>query len=123
MNYKLSITKEKDMLYVHVTGEDSRQASLEVFSIIVKVCEEHNCYKVLVESFLDNPLDTMDGYEHPQRFEEAGITHKHRIAWVDLNPATYDSFEFAETVLINRGYTMGKLFNSVDKAKQWLFER
>ena len=54
-------------------------------------------------------------------FQRLGITHKYRIAWVELNPKTSATTPFIETVLSNRGFP-GRLFSDASKAKKWLLK-
>ena len=120
MNPEIQIAAGKDYLNVQVSGRDSREASLEVFRLIAAACDEHNCLYALVEAHLTKRVGVMDNYEIPQIIEEAGVTRKHRIAWVDLNPETYNINYFAETVLHNRGYINVRLFRTVEDGKGWL---
>ncbi len=120
MNPEIQITEDKGYLKVQVHGRDSREASLEILRRIVAACDEHNCLYVLVKAHIINKTGVMDNYDMPQIIEEAGVTRKHRIAWVDPNPETYNISYFAETVLHNRGYINVRLFRTVADGKGWL---
>ena len=122
MNPEIQIAKDKGYLKVQVRGRDSREASLEMFRRIVAACDEHNCLYALVEAHLINQTGVMVNYDMPQIIEEAGVTRKHRIAWVDLNQESYNMNYFAETVLHNRGYTMIRLFKTIEDGKVWLLD-
>jgi hypothetical protein len=71
---------------------------------------------------MDNALTTMDAWRHQEIFAKAGVTRKIRIAWVDLNPDTFEITRFVETTLLNRGLVNGRLFADVREARQWLLE-
>ena len=86
---------------------------------IVGACDEYECFNVLVLAYLENSLSTVENYDLSAMFTEVGFSWKHRMAWVDQNPGTYDSTGFAETVLSNRGFS-ARLFREVEDAKQWL---
>ena len=86
---------------------------------IVEACDKFECFNILVLAYLENSLSTMENFDLYEMFVEVGFSRKHRMAWVDQNPDTYDSTSFAETVLINRNIA-ARLFREVEDAKQWL---
>ncbi len=86
---------------------------------IVGACDKYECFNVLVLAYLENSLSTVENYDLSAMFTEVGFSSKHRMAWVDQNPDTFDSTYFAETVLHNRGFSV-RLFREVEDAKQWL---
>lgn len=120
MTYEVTIEAMGDHLHVRCSGVLNYKVALDTWQRIVKACDERQCYKVLGEQYMDNPLSTMDAWDHQTIFAEAGVTHKLRIAWVDLNPATVEKTRFAETVLINRGLVNGRLFTDITEARCWL---
>jgi len=120
MNYQLKIERKGEYLSVQASGKLTYEIALDAWRRIVNSCEVHQCFNVLGVQNMDNPMTTMEAYDHQKIFAEAGVTHKMRIAWVDLNPATYDATWFVETVLLNRGLVNGRLFTNVNDAKQWL---
>ena len=123
MRYKITIRYESDYLHVRHTGDDSYQISLELWSRIAKACEKHQCFNILGESDTNKLLSTMDSFNHIKVFREAGITPKHRIAWVNHNPAAKQQFKFIETVLKNRPTASGGLFENIEKGKKWLLHK
>jgi len=120
MRYKITIRYESDYLHVHHTGDDSYQISLELWRRIAMACQKHQCFNILGESDTNKLLSTMDSFDHFKIFRDAGITHKHRIAWVNHNPAAKQQFKFIETVLRNRPTASGALFENIEKGKKWL---
>ncbi len=84
-------------------------------------CKEHNCFKILGENFTTNELSALDAFNHLKILEEVGLTVDYRIAWVNHDQATSRGLEFVETVVVkNRGLANGRLFPTVEEAKQWL---
>jgi hypothetical protein len=122
MTYELTIVPMGDYLHVTASGELNYDNALDVWRRIVSACQEHGCYKVLGEQNMDNPLTTIEAFDHQKLFAEAGVTLGMRIAWVDLNPDTFEMTRFVETVLLNRGLVNGKLFTDVEEARRWLLD-
>jgi hypothetical protein len=115
----LDIQLKDGHLLVQYRGPDSPAISRSIIEQIVEACDQHQCYKTLALAYLENSLDALENYDLPAMFAKVGFNAKHRLAWVDLNPDTYDSTSFAETVLSNRGF-MATLFQDEEKAMQWL---
>ena len=117
LNY--TIKKEKYFILVKQAGEDSYEVSLELWKEVAKACKKYQCFNILGISDT-TPLKTMGAYDHHKIFDEAKITMKHRIAWVENNSKAIEMLLFAETVLKNRGRLNGKVFANVVEAKKWL---
>ncbi len=120
MNQEMTISFEGDHVKVIADGEKNYEFSSKLWAKISNTCNENDCYRVLGIAKTTSPLNTDEGYDHAQLFEQLGITGDYRIAWVELNPKAFDAVYFVETVLVNRGY-MARLFSDVDEAKEWLF--
>lgn len=120
MSYKITISYESDYLHVRHTGDDSYQISLELWRCIAKACEKYQCFNILGESDTNKLLSTMDAFNHIKIFQDAGITLKHRIAWVNHNQSAKQQFRFIENVLKNRSTATGGLFENIEKGKNWL---
>ncbi len=119
MSLEPDITFEGEFVLFRYTGPDSFQISIEQMTQLAKACEDFRCFKILGVTEFSNPLNTMEAYDYQYIFEEAGITHKYRIAWVEKNPEARKMIKFIETVLRNRGLEV-RLFSDVVEAKQWL---
>lgn len=109
-----------DYLSVIVTGFDSVPRSLELWKQIVAACDKYDCYNILGQSKTAGELSTMDAFKHIEIFQQAGITAKHRIAWVAEENTKYEQLQFIETVLRNRALINGHLFCSREEAREWL---
>jgi hypothetical protein len=120
MAYNYEISHEDSLIRVRVTGTVDEATIRELWASIVKACETYNCYDVLGVSNLDTPFSTTAAFSHHEIFSDVGVTHRHRIAWVDENGDSREVLMFTETVLVNRGKLNGGVFASVDEAEQWL---
>ena len=120
MSYEVTITPEDNYLHVFVTGSSSYENAVDLWKTIAAESKKHNCFNILGEQSLDNPMPTMDAWNHQDIFLEVGITAKFLLAWVDHNPRTFEHTEFIRKVLSNRDIGYGKLFSNVDEAKAWL---
>jgi hypothetical protein len=122
MEYNLSITHQHDYLHVKVSGRGSYNNALAMWREVVRNCELHQCYRILGEQHIDVTLSTAEALDYPALFKAAGITTKHRIAWVDTNPRTRETTAFIRDILANRATGNGRLFHSLEPAKGWLLK-
>jgi len=120
INYDIS--HSDSLIQVEVTGIADEADIRELWAAITKACSTFDCYDILGTSSLDQPFSTMTAFSHHEIFTDVGVTHRHRIAWVDLNHESEEVLKFTETVLQNRSKLNGGLFPSVDEAKKWLYE-
>jgi len=120
MTDNIVIEYVRPFIHARQYGPDSYEASLELWNRIVSACEKHSCFNILGESFTTVELSTIAAYDHVKIFRSAGVTWKHRIAWVHHVEETADAMRLVETVLVNRGLANGRLFPTVEEAKQWL---
>ncbi len=119
----MEITAKGDYLHVVVSGSSSYESAVILWQSIAEACNQYNCFYVLGEQDMTSPISTMDAWNHQKIFEEAGITAKFVIAWVDKNPKTFEHTKFIRQVLANRDIGYGKLFSDLEKAKNWLLEK
>ena len=122
MEYELSISHQDNYLHVKVSGKGSHKNAFAMWSEIAQGCEQHQCYNILGEQNLQTPLSTVEALDHPALLKSAGITTKHRIAWVDNNPRTRETTAFIRDMLINRNLGNGRLFNNLERARNWLLK-
>ena len=123
MSYEMSVTFMGDYVEARSTGDKNYQTSVALWQEIIKVCAEHNCYKVLGIGESTTPMSTMDAMHHEKLFKDFAITRRYQIAWVELNKEAVGSMKFLETVLLNRGLLNGMLFPNVEEAKRWLLDK
>ncbi len=122
MDYEMSVIFKGDYVEVRSIGEKSYQSAVTLWREIIKVCDEHHCFKVLGIGDSTKPMSTMDVMNHEKLFKDFAITRKYKIAWVELNKNAQGSIQFLEMVLLNRGLLNGMLFPDVVEAKRWLLE-
>jgi len=115
----LDIEPQSGYLLVRYRGPTSPEISRHILQRIVGACDEYACFNVLILAYLENALSTLEKFDLAEMFREEGFSSKHRMAWVDQNPDTYDSTAFAETVLSNRAFS-ARLFRDAQDAKEWL---
>ena len=119
MKNEIIITYEGDYVQAIANGDKDFDYSKKLWTQIAQTCRDNNCFKVFGIGNTTKPLRTMEAYQNAELFRELGLTHEYRIAWVELNPDSYDSLYFAETVLVNRGMPV-RLFIDESDAKKWL---
>lgn len=120
LDYEITITHRGNYLHVNAKGLGSYEGAQDLWQQIAQACEHYQCYNILGEQYLFGTLSTHEALNYPSLFKKAGITQKHRIAWVDKNPRTREMTEFIRNVLTNRLVGNGRLFNDIDAAKNWL---
>lgn len=113
------ITFEGDHIKAITNGEKDADSAARLFTSIRDTCVQHDCFDILGLANSTKHLSVGDGYNLAKLFTRLGITVKHRIAWVELNPATHEDLYFFETVLRNRGFRI-KVFPTASEAKKWL---
>ncbi|UUO06580.1 hypothetical protein M4951_24960 [Blastopirellula sp. J2-11] len=109
-----------DYISVVTTGADSYARSMTLWKKIIAACQKYDCNNILGQSQTQGELSTMDSFKHIEVFQEAGVTWKHRIAWVAPDPDKFEQLKFVETVLRNRALVNGGLFRTVEEARNWL---
>jgi len=115
------VEKREDHIYAAIYAQQNTyRLSRRLFTRVVALCEAHDCYDVLVESFATKPMTASDAFNHTKIFEEVGITLDYRIAWVAHVRGVARQARTAEMVLKKRGLLNGRVFNSLDEAKLWL---
>ncbi|MFC3116278.1 hypothetical protein [Cellvibrio fontiphilus] len=114
---------QENYLHVDVTGMGNYESALTLWTSIAQACEQYQCFNVLGEQYLVDTVSTPEAFDHPALFKKAGITTKHRLAWVDKNPRTRDTTAFIRDVLTSRSIGYGRLFNDLETAKRWLLEQ
>lgn len=122
MRYEMSVFSAGDYVEAHSTGDKSYQTAVTLWNEIIKVCDEHKCYKVLGIGESTTGMPIMDAMHHEKLFRDFAITRKYKIAWVELNREAVGSIKFLETVLLNRGLLNGMLFSTVEEAQRWLLD-
>jgi len=121
MDPGFKVSFQTDHVRIDSYGERSIEYATALWTEVVKVCAENDCYLVLGISNAPGPMPVMDGFAHIDLFRELEIRDNYRISWAELNDDARSASEFTETVLVNRGLYPGKLFSNEEDAREWLF--
>lgn len=119
MENRFIVEFKGDHIHAREFGQDSYESSLRNWRELMAACAKHRCWNILGESHT-TPLSVADAYRHIEIYKEAGVTERHRIAWVAHSPEAAAMLRFAETVLKNRGLGTGHVFADVEQARNWL---
>lgn len=120
MSLRYKISKEDSVIRVRTEGVFDFLQAYEMWEKIVAACNSHNCFRVLGQSGLEEPVPALDAYEHLGILESVGISPHHRIAWVAEDPALLDSLRIVETVVRNRSPFAVRMFDKMNDAERWL---
>ena len=121
MNYQMSVTFKGDYVEARSTGEKSYQTAEMLWAEITRVCQEHQCFRVLGIAESSRQMPVMDSINHDRLFRQFGVTPQYKIAWTESNAVEFEKLKNLETILLNRGY-QGKVFTDVDQARAWLLQ-
>ena len=122
MSFKLTSEKRGNYLYFHVTGTNSPETVLGYMAEIQQRCEQHDCYRILIDENLDGPrFDEFDVFALISTNTPDARGFFEAIAYVDAQQ-DFDVVKFAETVAVNRGIPVA-VFDNVDAAESWLSQR
>lgn len=122
MSYEMSVSYTGDYVKAYSYGDKNYNTAIALWTEITKVCHENNCYKVLGIGISTTAMPIMDSVKHEILLRDFAITHKYKIAWVELNKDAVGNVRFLENFLLNRGLVNGKLFSAVDDARYWLLQ-
>ena len=119
MTFHLAIERKSNYLHAVATGNNTVGNVMGYMEGIIRACQEHDCWRILIEERLEGPrLRTFDVFGIASHGGEAGPGLLRAVAYVDVN-AQGDLMRFAEDVLVNRGMPM-RLFATVQEAEEWL---
>ena len=116
---EIIIEPKESYILVQSNGNKDFRFAKALWTEIAKTCKQRNCYNVLGVAFTTSPPSANEAYQYGQLFKDLGIGETYRIAWVELNPSTFKTSYFVETVLLNAGQNV-RLFNNILQAKKWL---
>lgn len=123
MDGHFSITREPDYIHVVINGSGRThgdKAAEVIWQSIATACKTHNCYKILGEQRLSQPLPLDAAYQHFSIFAKVGIDSRHKIAWVDTCDASRKVVEFISDLVGSRLFVTTKSFKSLEPAREWL---
>jgi len=109
MDSRFTVTFQGDHVRIDTDAEKNLEYATALWTEVLKVCEKYDCYDVLAVSNAPGPMPVLDGFEHARLFRDLHIDERYRIAWAELNDDARDATRFTETVLFNRGLSVGNI--------------
>lgn len=117
--YQIIFEERPEYLYVYVSGErDNYEISRSYWLEVSAKCGKINCKKILIEEDLPEAVSISDMYRLAAELPQMGFFGV-RVAFFDRYAEQNELNEFGELVAVNRGI-MGKLFNDIQAAEEWL---
>ena len=112
-----AVSQESDYVRIDVTG----QATIEMTRAI---CEDIRDYcsspcKILAVTH-GVPIDMSDAYDHADLPKDFAFLNNCTIAWAVNYPGGIDMGHFVENAMYNEGFTNMTVFDSEQKAVDWL---
>jgi hypothetical protein len=121
--YKLNFQDEDGVLLVEISGEREKKeltsSAMEAWREISRVTSKKKLVKLLVISSATGKYPALDAFLINSSLDECGVHRGWKIAFVNLDKASFQDVKFAETVAVNRGFNIG-VFSNVDNARKWL---
>ena len=119
MVLQYSIRHEDSLIRVSVVGSWDYLSVERLWREIATECKRHQCLDILGESDTKQWTEGA-AYDFPTIFNAAGISPRHRIAWVQKNAASRETTRLVGAVLRNRKLAKARVFDSLAEAKRWL---
>lgn len=120
MKLNYTIEYSKSLISVRTSGIFDYLNAYEMWKDIVTTCEANNCFQILGVSMLSEPMPQLDTYDQVNLLASAGISPKHRVAWVAGKLDLLENLRLVETVFKQRSSQNVRIFKAVDDAKRWL---
>jgi hypothetical protein len=119
MALQYTLTRDGDILFVKVTGEDEGPGEVETYIVaIMKAAVDEGLQRILCdETGIVTRLDTLETFDIGT-FLSRNTPPFFRIA-ILYDPATWFDFRFFESVAVNRG-TQLRIFTDFETARNWL---
>lgn len=117
--YQLTFEQRPEYLYAYITGDrDSYEISRGFWLEIAEMSQNTGYKKVLIEEDIPEAVSISDMYRLATELPQMGF-YGVRVAFMDRYAEQNDLNEFGELVAVNRGM-MGKIFNDINAAEEWL---
>lgn len=117
--YQITFEQRPEYLYVYVTGDaDSYEISRSYWLEVSAMRAETGYKKILIEEDIPEAISISDMYRLASELPQMGLFGV-RLAFVDRYAEQNELNEFGELVAVNRGI-MGKIFNDLTAAEEWL---
>lgn len=123
MDFHYTIWHDESAVIVKTQGVFDYLKIYDMWKAIAAACKENDCLDVIGLSGMEEPMPTVEAYDYANLFEAAGITPRHRIAWVASEPEVLNRLRAVELVLRDRGPYKVRVFEILSDAKRWLVDR
>ena len=111
--------------YIYLVGEgieDGLEEDKQIHEMIVTLCKEHNCNRVLIDDQqVTYTASILSIYQLAEHYAKADIPRFIKRAAVVANPDYKETNEFFENTTRNRGINL-RLFYNVEDAETWLLK-
>ncbi|MFT3746187.1 MAG: hypothetical protein QM785_18090 [Pyrinomonadaceae bacterium] len=120
--YDISYEVRPEYLYAFVTGDLTiGDVKVDCWRKIIGRCRSGSHDRVLVVLDGNGTASDTVAFEASRQIVEIGLTGL-QIAYVDLDPESFEKNQFCETVVGNRG-GFAKVFKTEQEAEAWLIGR
>lgn len=120
MTLHYEVEYSQDLINVKTSGVFDYLNAYEMWKDIATTCEANNCFQILGVSMLSEPMPQLDAYDHLNLLASAGISPKHRIAWIAGKDNLLENLRLVETVFNQRSSQNVRIFQTIGDAKRWL---
>lgn len=123
MAYKLNFQDENGILLVLISGEREKEELVnrakETWRKIARMGNEKGYGKLLIVSSATGSYPVLDAFLINSSLDECGVQRVWKIAFVNLDQASFPDVKFAEMIAVNRGFDLA-VFDSEESARRWL---
>ncbi len=120
MKHILTIKYEDDIVKAYVTRDNCYKGYLDVWTEIMMVCKEYNCFNILSVQDL-TPLSAEVALAHEIIFK-VGITKDYRLALIDTKNKNHIMLNIVKSVGSFLDTLTLNIFSDESKAKDWLIK-
>jgi len=121
--YKLNFQDENGILLVLISGEREKEelvnSAKEAWREIARMGSKKGHRKLLIVSSATGSYPVLDAFLINSCLDEYGVQRVWKIAFVNLDQASFPEVKFAEMIAINRGFDLA-VFDSEESARRWL---
>jgi hypothetical protein len=115
------ISPSETLIEVRVNGDATLGQADELWRDLVKLSAEYGCYKILGVSNRTTPVGVLEALAYADVFRAAGVSKsRHRVAWIEQNPANRDSVRLIQSALTNAGYWNALAFADEQEGREWV---
>ena len=123
MTWQVQYLPDQGIILIKNSGDITYQDFRDEIREVAALSEARQVFHILSDDTeMHASIGTVDIYEFPNLYREAGLPMSSRIAvLVSTEDTGIDDFKFYETVCLNRGY-QSRIFFRYEDALEWLKE-